>query len=64
MVSVTREVRSSSGRSTLSAASADVTDLPDPAVVECVVQGFKKVRFPAPKGGVLTVVYPIQFAPG
>ena len=38
--------------------------LPDAAVVECVSHGFGQLVFPAPQGGVVTVVYPIQFSPG
>jgi hypothetical protein len=46
---------------------SDVTDhgstLPDPEVVACVVDRFKTLEFPAPKETIVTVVYPIQFAP-
>jgi hypothetical protein len=37
---------------------------PDPAVVACVVARFKALTFPEPEGGIVTVVYPIIFAPG
>ena len=40
------------------------SDLPDQAVVACVVRGFSSLSFPQPEGGVVTVVYPIIFAPG
>jgi hypothetical protein len=40
------------------------SDLPDPQVVQCVVAGFAKLSFPPPQGGYVTVVYPIEFAPG
>jgi hypothetical protein len=40
------------------------SDLPDPAVVACVLQEFEPLRFPAPEGGRVTVVYPIHFSPG
>jgi len=40
------------------------SDIPDPRVVECVVLAFAGLRFPPPEGGVVTVVYPIQFKPG
>jgi TonB family protein len=38
--------------------------LADPAVVACVVDAFAKLTFPAPDGGTVTVVYPINFNPG
>jgi len=39
--------------------------LPDPAVVACVVRGFRSLTFPPPSGGsgILTVIYPILFEP-
>lgn len=40
------------------------SDLPDPAVVQCVVRGFANLSFPQPEGGMVTVVYPIMFNPG
>lgn len=40
------------------------SDLPDEAVVDCVVRGFVPIVFPPPEGGFVTVVYPISFAPG
>jgi hypothetical protein len=40
------------------------SDLPDRDVVQCVVRGFGSLRFPQPDGGMVTVVYPIQFNPG
>ena len=47
---------------------SDVRDagstLPDPAVIACVVKGFGDLSFPAPDGGIVTVVYPISFSPG
>jgi len=36
---------------------------PDPGVVRCVVDAFSGFRFPTPEGGIVTVVYPIVFAP-
>jgi hypothetical protein len=39
------------------------SDLPDAAVVKCVVDGFRKLQFPKPEGGIVTVVYPIVFNP-
>jgi hypothetical protein len=40
------------------------SDMPDQDVVQCVVRGFGKLHFPEPDGGMVTVVYPIQFSPG
>jgi Ca-activated chloride channel family protein len=40
------------------------SDLPDTRVVQCVVQGFGNLSFPQPDTGIVTVVYPITFAPG
>jgi hypothetical protein len=40
------------------------SDLPDSGVVECVVRAYYGLSFPAPEGGIVTVVYPIMFAPG
>lgn len=37
--------------------------LPDKDVLDCVVSEFRKMTFPKAKSGVVTVVYPIQFAP-
>ncbi len=37
-------------------------DLPDAAVIACVVRAFGNLSFPAPEGGIVTVVYPIIFA--
>ena len=40
------------------------SDLPDSQVVGCVVNAFYGLSFPQPEGGIVTVVYPIMFAPG
>ena len=40
------------------------SDLPDAQVVACVVQRYREIKFPKPEGRVVTVVYPIRFAPG
>ncbi|HEY3234983.1 MAG TPA: AgmX/PglI C-terminal domain-containing protein [Polyangiaceae bacterium] len=40
------------------------TDLPDAAVVSCVIQAYYGLSFPKPQGGIVTVVYPIMFSPG
>jgi hypothetical protein len=39
------------------------TSMPDDITVECVVNAFRNLRFPAPDGGMVTVVYPIAFTP-
>ncbi len=38
--------------------------MPDEKVVACIVRAFEKLVFPAPDGGIVTVVYPINFASG
>jgi hypothetical protein len=40
------------------------SDLPDSAVVSCVISAYYGLSFPQPEGGIVTVVYPIMFAPG
>lgn len=40
------------------------SDLPDSAVVKCVVRAFYGLSFPKPEGGIVTVVYPIMLQPG
>jgi hypothetical protein len=40
------------------------TTIPDEAVVNCVAEAFRHLTFPKPDGGIVTVVYPIQFEPG
>jgi len=40
------------------------SEIPDTAVVSCVVRGFGNLSFPQPEGGIVTVVYPIIFSPG
>jgi hypothetical protein len=40
------------------------SDMPDSSVVSCVVRSFSGLSFPAPEGGIVTVVYPIMFSPG
>jgi hypothetical protein len=39
-------------------------DMPDCDVSSCLVRIYKTLRFPKPDGGIVTVVYPIMFAPG
>ncbi len=45
------------------AAIAD-TDLPNCSVARCIRQGFTELQFPEPKGGLVTVSYPIALEPG
>ena len=40
------------------------SDLPDPKVVNCVVQAYRHLSFPAPENGIVTVSYPISFSGG
>jgi hypothetical protein len=40
------------------------TTMPDATVVDCIVRGFGNLSFPQPEGGIVTVIYPINFAPG
>jgi hypothetical protein len=40
------------------------SDIPDAEVVSCVLKTMATVEFPAPANGIVTVVYPIMFAPG
>jgi len=39
------------------------SDLPDQAVVSCVVRSFQTLSFPNPQGGQVTVNYPLVFSP-
>jgi Ca-activated chloride channel family protein len=39
------------------------SNLPDLAVVQCIVRGFANLSFPQPEGGPASVIYPITFAP-
>ncbi|MFT3770300.1 MAG: AgmX/PglI C-terminal domain-containing protein [Minicystis sp.] len=39
------------------------SDLPDPAVVSCVLRAFPNLSFPQPEGGTVTVTFPIHFMP-
>jgi len=45
-------------------AKAETSDLPNRTVVDCVVDRIRKVQFPSPEGGTVTVVYPLVFSPG
>ncbi len=48
--------------STIDAADEKST-LPDKGVVDCIVGELRKLTYPKPQGGRVTVVYPILFAP-
>lgn len=39
------------------------SDLPDEAVIACIVRSFSGLSFPQPEGGIVTVSYPIMFSP-
>jgi hypothetical protein len=59
------EVRFVIGRDgAVSSVSNGNSDLPDARAVQCVVQAYYGLSFPQPEGGIVTVVYPIMFAPG
>lgn len=38
--------------------------MPNQGVLSCVVRAFNGLSFPRPQGGEVTVVYPVNFAPG
>ena len=40
------------------------SDMPDAAVVTCVIRAYYSLSFPQPENGIVTVVYPIMFSPG
>jgi hypothetical protein len=40
------------------------SDIADTQVRDCVLAAFQGLQFPEPEGGIVTVVYPILFAPG
>jgi hypothetical protein len=42
----------------------DHSTLADPEVVRCIDAAFGALQFAPPRGGLVTVVYPIQFNPG
>jgi hypothetical protein len=39
-------------------------EIPDCDVPRCILQAYQSLQFPKPEGGIVTVVYPIMFAPG
>lgn len=49
---------------TVASVGPNSSDLPDPGVVACVVRSFEPLLFPRPRGGLVTVAYPISFIPG
>jgi hypothetical protein len=40
------------------------TDLPDMAVIECIVHLFEELAFPRPAGGIVTVIHSYLLSPG
>jgi hypothetical protein len=48
----------------VASAADEASDLPDTAIVQCVVDAFRRLEFPRPEGGKVTVIYPIIFNPG
>jgi outer membrane biosynthesis protein TonB len=57
----TRFVIARDGSVAVAAAVAAESDLPDEAVVACVVRAFGALSFPEPAGGLVTVEYPYVF---
>jgi TonB family protein len=47
-----------------SASSHPSTTMSDTHVVDCVIAVFKSMKFPAPTGGEVSIVYPFDFRPG
>ena len=47
----------------VSKVSDDTATFPDAEVVACVLREVEGLVFPAPENGIVTVVYPIVFAP-
>jgi hypothetical protein len=48
----------------VTSATLQCTSIPDDVAVDCVVNEFGKLKFPAPDHGKVTVIYPIMFNPG
>ncbi len=48
----------------VSSASDARSDLPDATVLRCITDTVRELVFPKPEGGIVTVVYPIEFSPG
>jgi tetratricopeptide (TPR) repeat protein len=47
----------------VSSATSTGSDVADRRLAECVARSFYELKFPAPEGGIVTVTYPIAFAP-
>ncbi len=47
----------------VSSATDDGSQFPDPDVLPCILAGYRKLVFPKPDGGKVTVIYPIEFSP-
>jgi hypothetical protein len=52
------------GKGAVESVSDAGSDLPDKDVVACAQAVFKRISYPAPEGGKVSVVYPIMFSPG
>lgn len=48
----------------VSAVTDGGSSLPDAGARDCVLRAFETITFPPPRGGVVTVVYPITLTPG
>jgi hypothetical protein len=48
----------------VTAARVQENTLADCEAVHCMLEAYRDLSFPAPSGGMVTVVYPIMFAPG
>ena len=59
---VVRFIIDRDGRVSLS--ELEKSTLADEEATSCIVDGFRKLRFPRPDGGVVTVVYPMKFSQG
>jgi tetratricopeptide (TPR) repeat protein len=59
---VTRFVIATDGK--VSDVAIPSADLPDCRVIACIRNAFSELEFPPPKGGIVTVSYPLQLDPG
>jgi hypothetical protein len=48
----------------VSSISNGVSEIPDPRFVACLFREFRNLSFPPPAGDVVSVVFPVMFAPG
>jgi TonB family protein len=48
---------------TVAQVRVESSSLPDADAVRCIVEGYGKLSFPSPKGGQVSVVYPLAFKP-